>query len=332
MTIGMYLTSFSIAEPDDDFYIYYPGWLNAWESHLYNRALNATGKRGWGFKRFGTNKEIYAREMIRKPDYLSYIDALEQAADSALLKMPAKAKMSLLKSRTAFIYVDAWGESAVFENITSALHTATIDTLPKHLLKKFSVKDVSCKMRGEKMSLLGAMKLAQDYLHWDIFDFVVICAAYRAVPLLVFSEEDFSAEVQNKKVMHKGGVNLTVERTGCFIFSRREGELKIRCGPYLTTQNATEPCCELFQDAPDIAFFSESDLTNNRLTLTPEHAAKTINLTEIYGASGFLTPALSWEYIKQLSVSSLKMRTLVRDSFGGCSYFDTWYESGEQCV
>lgn len=29
----MYLSSFSIIEPDDKFYFYQPGWLNAWESH-----------------------------------------------------------------------------------------------------------------------------------------------------------------------------------------------------------------------------------------------------------------------------------------------------------
>ncbi|WP_342321201.1 ATP-binding protein [Kosakonia sp. BYX6] len=332
MNNGMYLTSYSITEPDETFYLYYPGWLNAWESHLYNQALKSTSKSGWGFKRFGTTKDIYAREMVRKPDYINYIEALEQASDRALQEMPTKERMLLLKSRTAFIYVDAWGESAVFENITSALHTSTIDTLPKNLLKKFSVKEVSCKMRGEKMSLLEAMQWAQDYLQWDVFDYVVICAAYRAIPTLVFSDEDFSAEVQNKKPAHKGGINLTVERTGCFIFSRRPGEFKVRCGHYLIPQNGVHAYGDIFLNAPNIELFSDAGEAYKRHPIDPEFAARTINLADIFGASGFLTPALSWEYLKQQPLSAAAMRTIVPDNFGGCSYFDTWYETGEKLV
>lgn len=35
----MYLSSFSLVEPEDKFYFYQPSWLNAWEAHLFNKAL-----------------------------------------------------------------------------------------------------------------------------------------------------------------------------------------------------------------------------------------------------------------------------------------------------
>lgn len=76
------------------------------------------------------------------------------------------------------------------KKISSALHIATIDTLPKNLLKKFSITEPTCKIRGEKQAFVQALRMAQDYLAWDVFDNVVICAAYRAIPVLVFSEED----------------------------------------------------------------------------------------------------------------------------------------------
>ena len=105
----MFLSSFSLIEPEDKFYFYQPSWLNAWESHLFNKALKSTHANGWGLKRFGTQPELYAGEMIRNPQYQKYTDAMEQAADDALMALPAKERMKLLKQRTAFIYVDSWG-------------------------------------------------------------------------------------------------------------------------------------------------------------------------------------------------------------------------------
>ena len=68
----MYLSSFSLIEPEDKFYFYQPSWLNAWESHLFNKALKSTHANGWGLKRFGTQPELYAGEMIRNPQYQKY--------------------------------------------------------------------------------------------------------------------------------------------------------------------------------------------------------------------------------------------------------------------
>lgn len=320
----IFLNAFAITEPDDDFYIYSPGWLNVWESHLYNQALDATAKRGWGFKRFGTSKTVYTREMVRKPDYIHYIEALEQAAERALQSLGAKKRMLLLKSRTAFLYVDAWGESAIFENISSALHTSTIDTLPKNLLKKFAIKEVSCKMRGEKLSLIAAMRLAQDYLSWNIFDFVVVCAAWRAIPLLVFSEAALAGEAGKRRAQKKSGIHLSVERAGCFIFSRRAGGISVRCGNYLSWQDDAQTQRELYETASGIDLFAQTDATPRRQV--SEQAANALDLSAMFGASGCLTPALSWEYLQRKAGRREKIRTIVNDSFGGSAWFDSWFD------
>lgn len=324
MNDAMYLNAFAMTEPEDDFYIYSPGWLNVWESHLYNQALKATAKRGWGFKRFGTSKAVYAGEMVRKPDYIHYIEALEQAAERALQSLSAKERMLLLKSRTAFIYVDAWGESAIFENISSALHTSTIDTLPKNLLKKFAIKDVSCKMRGEKLSLIAAMRSAQDYLCWNTFDFVVVCAAWRAIPLLLFSEAALAGEAGNRRAQQVSGIHLSVERAGCFIFSRRAGGISVRCGNYHSGQDGAQTQRERYKNASDIDLFAQAGPTTH--PIKPEQAVNMLDLSAIFGSSGCLTPALSWEYLQQHVPRGTKIRTIVKDSFGGSAWFDSWID------
>jgi len=326
----MYLSSFSMTEPQESIYLYHPCWLNVWESHLYKKALKSTAAHAWGFKRFGTHKDAYAREMIRTPRYKEYIDAMEQVSDAALQQLTAKQRMQLLKSRTAFIYVDSWGESGPLEDISSALHTAIIDTLPKNLVKKFSVKDFTCKIRGEKQSLVQAMRVAEDYLNWGVFDFVVILAAYRAIPVLVFSEEDIPINKKEKFRDKEFKMNLSVERTGCFIFSHHESDLKINCGHYSAADSDNSLSIEMMGKDSDINLITFSGLRKSAterelLSNTAGSEIKTINLTELYGGSGCLSPALSWIYLDQQTDCHGKMRTVIPDNFGGFSWFDTRY-------
>jgi len=310
----MYLSSFSIVEPGDRFYFYQPSWLNAWEAHLYNNALKSSHTHGWGLKRFGTRPDLYAGEMIRNPQYQHYLEAIEQSADEALHALSPKERMKLFKQRTAFIYVDSWGESGPFENISSALHISSIDTLPRNLVKKFAVNAPTCKIRGEKQSFVQAINLAKDYLSWDVFDYVVICAAYRAIPILTFSDEDFPLKREERETGRAENVNLTVERTGCFIFNRREGALKVSGGNYVmadTLGDATE--------ADRLAFTSTRKGLLQRSTVPSQ---KCINLIETYGASGCLTPALSFAWMNAYPHTAGKVRTVVPDKVTGYSYFD----------
>ncbi|PLC39711.1 ATP-binding protein [Klebsiella aerogenes] len=229
--------------------------------------------------------------------------------------------MLLLKSRTAFIYIDSWGESGVFEYNISSLNLSTIDTLPKNLVKKFSISDVTCKIRGEKFSLYQAMAMAQDYLAWDVFDFVVICGGYRAVPLLAFTAESMiQSEVKNKKRLIPG-VNTSIERVGCFIFSKRESGLKIHCGPYIhtATNNPHLPGVENTDDIDIIAYVRGINKTKSS-----PHTG--IDLIARYGCSGCMTPALSWQYINQYALHNGCLRTVIPGVASGYAYFDTWYQ------
>ena len=313
----MYLSSFSLIEPEDKFYFYQPSWLNAWEAHLFNRALKSTHANGWGLKRFGTQPDLYPGEMIRNPQYQKYLEAMEQAADDALMAMPTKERMRLLKQRTAFIYVDSWGESGPFENISSALHISMIDTLPKNLVKKFSVNAPTCKLRGEKQSFVQAMSLAKDYLSWDVFDYVVICAAYRAIPILVFSDEDIALKWSEKPRGKAEDVNLTVERAGCFIFSQQESAIRVNGGRYVMAD-----ALENGQPPERVAF---AGLRKDLLSRSRPAAPLTVDLVDRYGSSGCLTPALSFAYIRQQPDLAGKLRTVVPDKQFGYSYFDIEY-------
>ncbi|RFS96953.1 ATP-binding protein [Klebsiella aerogenes] len=229
--------------------------------------------------------------------------------------------MLLLKSRTAFIYIDSWGESGVFEYNISSLNLSTIDTLPKNLVKKFSISDVTCKIRGENFSLYQAMAMAQDYLAWDVFDFVVICGGYRAVPLLAFTAESMiQSEVKNKKRLIPG-INISIERVGCFIFSKRESDLKIHCGPYIhtTTNNPHLSGVENTDDIDLIAYAGGI----NQTKLSPHIG---IDLIARYGCSGCMTPALSWQYINHYALHNGCLRTVIPGVVSGYAYFDTWYQ------
>jgi hypothetical protein len=320
MENAMYLSSWSLIEPDDKFYFYQPTWLNAWEAHMYERGLKFTHASGWGLKRFGTESDVYAPERIRNPQYIRYLEAMEQTTDLALQALPTKERMKLMKSRTAFIYADAWGESGLFENISSALHISMIDTLPKNLLKKFSIKELTCKIRGEKQAFAQALRIAQDYLCWDIFDNVVVCAAYRAIPVLVFSAEDDIKKRSRKKTPSTGDVNLSVERVGCFIFSQRESGIKVKCGEYIIAGDMDSVQAN-FPDI-DVVAFSERQKFPTRST------GKTLDLVEHYGASGCMTPALSVDYFTRHIKPGGKMRTVIPDNIWGYQYFDLEHLEG----
>lgn len=319
----MYLSSYAFVEPEEPIVVYYPSWLNVWESHAYNNALKSTNANSWGFRRFGISNDTYIREATRKANYIPYIDAFEKAADAALHELSAKERMQLLKSRTAFIYVDSWGEQGAFEYNISAMHSSTLDTLPKNLVKKFSVNNVTCKIRGEKNALMQAMRLAQDYLDWHVFDFVIICGGFRATPLLAFSIENMHSGYKEKRTQETPNINLSVERVGCFIFSKRESQLKINCGAYIRTDNEVPREGASFLN-PDISVVSYAGRNRANLQITAS-PVKTLDLVNLYGDSGCLTPALSWQYITHRAMSEGCIRTIMPMHSGGYHYFDTWY-------
>ncbi|WP_392565887.1 hypothetical protein RHO15_10055 [Utexia brackfieldae] len=323
----MYLSSFAMTEPDDNLHMYYPSWFNAWESHMYNLSLKSTQANAWAFKRFGMSKTGYVREILRKPDIKAYIDAMNEAAEIAFNQLTDKTRMALTRSRTAFIYTDAWGESGVFEAAMTPLSMTTINTAPRLLIQKFSARDFSCKVRSEKQSLMQAMIMADQYLAWDVFDFVVICSAFRAVPVLVFSEEDRPIDKQDKAQYPSIQTNICIERVGCFVFSQRESELEINCGEYIMPDHHPAAYQELLGETTNLDWLAYAGLRKNRhlhqqLIGREKQGVRTVDLVDVYGASGHLSPALSWIYLQQQNLTG-KMRTIVPDNFGGYHYFDS---------
>lgn len=310
----MYLSSFALIEPEDKFYFYQPSWLNAREANLYHQGLQNTHAAGWGFKRFGTDPEIYPGEMIRNPKYSDYIEAIEQVGDHALQSLSPKERVKLLKSRTAFIYADSWGESGLFENTDSALHISMIDTLPKNLVKKFAISEPTCKIRGEKQAFTQAMRVAQDYLRWDVFDYVVICAAYRAVLSLVFSDEGSEHTRLPARAKSTDNLNLTVERTGCFIFSQHKSDIRVSGNKYVMADK--------IEHTGEIDQFAFAGLRKDLLIRSDLSQTDTLDLVDIYGNSGCLTPALSFEYLNRHPLETGKLRTIIPDRLTGYSYFD----------
>lgn len=104
---------------------------------MYERGLYGTRANGWGLKRFGVENDIYAPERIRNPQYMPYLEAMEQVTDSALQQMPTKERMKLMKSRTAFIYADSWGESGPFEKFPVRCISPLLIRFPRIYLKVF---------------------------------------------------------------------------------------------------------------------------------------------------------------------------------------------------
>lgn len=320
MDDAMHLLSLSLMEPEAPLFLYSPSWLNVWEAHSYDIALKNTDTNSWAFKRFGTRADAYDKEVVNRTNYMAYISALEKVSDAAMQALPQKERMLLMKSRTAFIYVDSWGEAAGFEYDISTLHLSTIDTLPKNLVKKFSVDNVTCKIRGEKNALIQAMRLAQDYLSWDIFDFVIVCGGYRAIPLLAFTATNINPRSKMKESRKIPGMNLSIERVGCFIFSQTTGDLKVNCGPYFSADSSQYQ--KNYASDIDLVAFS-----GRASSITPffNHPVKLLDLEKKYGSSGCITPALSWHHIFQHAFKGGRMRTILPDHNGGLTYFDTWY-------
>ncbi len=104
---------------------------------MYERGLYGTRANGWGLKRFGVENDIYAPERIRNPQYMPYLEAMEQVTDSALQQMPTKERMKLMKSRTAFIYADSWGESGSFEKFPVRCISPLLIRFPRIYLRSF---------------------------------------------------------------------------------------------------------------------------------------------------------------------------------------------------
>lgn len=104
---------------------------------MYERGLYGTRANGWGLKRFGVENDIYAPERIRNPQYMPYLEAMEQVTDSALQQMPTKERMKLMKSRTAFIYADSGANPVRLKKFPVRCISPLLIRFPRIYLRSF---------------------------------------------------------------------------------------------------------------------------------------------------------------------------------------------------
>lgn len=187
---AIHLASFSLLEPESESKAFEPSWYNVWEAFLYQKAMRKQHIAKWYFKRFGVDESITHGEAVRKTHYREWLNILEKSGKLALDKLHQQEAFTLKTARNALLYVDSWGEITALEETGSWRDAFSIDILPKSLVKLYGARDYTCKIRGERSSLLNAFILAEQLLNSDTVDNVIVCGQFRAFPVLVLSEID----------------------------------------------------------------------------------------------------------------------------------------------
>ncbi|MFN6887144.1 ATP-binding protein, partial [Proteus mirabilis] len=75
-----------------------------------------------------------------------YLSAIEHVVDHAVGQLDTKSQFLLKKERNGLIYIDAWGELTAFEQIDSLRDVFTLNIIPRNIVKKYSIKNFSCKI------------------------------------------------------------------------------------------------------------------------------------------------------------------------------------------
>lgn len=331
------IAAFSIYEPTKPLIPFIPSWYNVWESHMFNKANKKTGHDSWCFKRYGINYDIYLREGLRKTSYRPYIHAMEQAFDDAYSQLNHKQQNILKKERNGLIYVDSWGELSVFEKIDSWRDAYTLNIIPKSIIKKFGIKDFSCKVRGERNGLMSALLLAQNLLNSNQLDNVFIYGGFRAIPILVFTEIE-----RQPKVRKTGNPlinnSISVERTSCLILNKKnDSNTSIYVNRYFSlSEDKRESINILLKNWNDcigenthsiysafLPTYEYIDIQNKSFNkLIPDVDYYTLNT--MYGDSGFLTPALMLNHLDFIKNQSSHNIMTTIDGERGVWLLDCW--------
>ncbi|MFC0180271.1 hypothetical protein [Thorsellia kenyensis] len=216
---GLTLTNYSILEAESPFLPFYPTWYNTHEASLFKKANDIANVDSWLFKRFGVDESVLKQERVRKTSYREWVNTLNQTCLNVSKQLGPKELFRLNQEKTAFFYIDSWGETSTLENVNSWRDSLTIDILPKAIIKQFHIKDITSKIRGERNALLLGMLAAQDLMESTDYDNVIICGQYRAHPIHVFSELQTNKLATSKKQM-TNNTQEVVERVCCLLFRK----------------------------------------------------------------------------------------------------------------
>lgn len=307
------IAAFAIYEPNEPLLPFIPSWFNVWESYMLRRASHKIGSTNWSFKRYGVNHDIYLREGIRKTNCRSYLFALEHVFDSAFSQLNKKQQFLFRKERNGIIYVDSWGELTSFEHVDSLRDLFTINIIPRNMIKKYNIKDLSCKVRGERNGFISALLLAQNLINNNVLDNIFISGGYRAIPILAFTE----IECHYKSYLSKPTTFKTInhiERTFCFIVNKKEySNIFINVNRYFLLPIRKNRAIKILLNnwlncindktttfyttlLPIAEFIAIEQAAFKQLSKHFQHYI----INELYGDSGFITPALMLEHLDSI--------------------------------
>lgn len=330
------LVGFSLLEPKAAIQRFSPSWYNVWEAWLHKKANAKAGSSQWLFRRFGVDSEILPAEALRKANYRDWLNGMSAACAQAVAQLGTKGEFRLRHERNALIYVDSWGETSVFEGVNSWRDSLSVDILPKNIVRDYGIKDFTCKMRGERNGLMNALRVAQDCLNANMADNVIICGQFRSFPVLVFSEtQRFPSSTTWRQT--PANSQFSVERVGCLILKKQPGQgitlhlsdyrnlpgspqqraalLADRCKEYLGAQT----CAVLGVTPPALSFRALQRQAFEQLPAS----LTCVSLSETYGDSGCMNPALAWQYLQQNRITGHSLLSVL-DGEGGAWLLENW--------
>ncbi|MFZ1874349.1 MAG: ATP-binding protein [Chania sp.] len=330
------LVGFSLLEPRMPIQRFSPSWFNVWEAWLHKKANAKAGSNRWLFRRFGINSDILPEEALRKPNYRDWLNGMSTACTQAVEQLGSKGEFRLRHQRNALIYVDSWGETAVFEGINSWRDSLSVDILPKNIVRDYGIKDFTCKLRGERNGLMNALRVAQDCLNSDMADNVIICGQYRSFPVMVFSEtQHFPSSTKRSRV--PANSQFSIERVGCLILKKAPGQgVAIHLSDYQTLAGSAQQRADLLADHCKAYLGAD---THTVLGVTPPALSfralqrqafeqlpaslACVSLSDIYGDSGCMNPALTWQYLQQSKITGHSLLSVL-DGEGSVWLLESW--------
>lgn len=330
------LVGFSLLEPRMSMQRFSPSWYNVWEAWLHKKANAKAGCNQWLFKRFGVDSEILPEEALRKANYRDWLNGLSTACTQAVAQLGSKDEFRLRHERNTLIYVDAWGETSFFEGANSWRDSVNIDILPKNIVRDYGIKDFTCKLRGERNGLINALQVAQDCLNCNMTDNVIICGQFRSFPAMVFSEaQRFPSSTEHGQT--PANSQFSIERVGCMILKKQPGQgIALQISDYqllpdLSHQHATMLAdrCKQYLGADTRAVLgitppapSLRAVQRKAFKQLPAELA-CVSLSELYGDSGCMNPAIAWQYLLQSNITGHSLLSVL-DGEGGAWLLDNW--------
>ncbi|WP_028222182.1 hypothetical protein [Paraburkholderia oxyphila] len=214
----------STVESGHAFVPFEPSWFNATEARFFKQAQRRQAQQEWLFSRFGMSGDGVDSEQMRRAAYRDAFNALAKVCRNAFDQVGRKLETQIRKQRSAFVYFDAWGETATFEGTNSWRDVISLDMLPKPILRDYGIRNFSCKVRGERNGFIHAIRLASDLLNSDEMDTVVVAGLFRSLPIMVLSSAAERVALHGAARSKLASPCPSVERAGCVVLRKHPAQ------------------------------------------------------------------------------------------------------------